>query len=159
MRLLVVNLRLGGGGGHFDWPHHLFFFANSGKTAAPYVLHSFLYINIALFQKNFSPRLSQLMSPGQVKWSYISNIYDCVVTTVFKVLISNFQKLIRSISTYKTFISEFSEAQYVCTYFDASWREKHDAGNIMLLAFLAKKLFEKAFFVKQKRYFDRPWHL
>ena len=57
--------------------------------------HAFPYINCATLKK-ISPRSSQVRSPGQAKWSYLENIYDCVVTTVFKVSICNFQELIKA---------------------------------------------------------------
>ena len=41
----------------------------------------------------------------------------------------------------------------ICTYFDASRRQEHDAAKIMSLALLVQKLFEKNIFAK-KRYFD-----
>ena len=49
--------------------------------------------------------------------------------------------------------SDIDLLRSICTYFNASRREEHDAAKNMSLAFLVRKLFAKPVFAK-KRYFD-----
>ena len=46
-----------------------------------------------------------------------------------------------------------------CTYFDASWRQEHDAAKNMSLTFLVQILFAKKNIFAKRRYFDLYWPL
>ena len=77
-----LNLRPGGGVG-------------GGGAAPPFFGYLFIH-QFRTLRENFGPRSSQVRLPGQVKWQYLHNLYDYAVTAVFKVLIWNFQELIRA---------------------------------------------------------------
>ena len=84
------NLRTGGGGRQFDHTTWFLRIAEKRRRCAPFLAYLFIH-QFCTLPQNFSTRLSQVGSLGQVKWPYLRNIHDCAVTTVLMVSLWNFQ--------------------------------------------------------------------
>ena len=90
-----------------DWEWRWRFGLNGSTARRPFFWHTLLYINFSPFQKISAQ--GRLRSRHQVRSSDSTskNIYDNAVTTVFKVSISNFQKLIRTSIPIKVYSRNF----------------------------------------------------
>ena len=76
-------------------------------------------------------------------------------------VISNMTYLVRHVTSRDLDLRSDSDIDLLrsnCTYFDASWRQEHDAAKTLSLAFLVRKVLAKKHFWK-KRYFDIYWPL
>ena len=74
---------------------------------------------------------------------------QCVSVAQTHRLICNMTNLARHVTSRDLDLRSNSDIDLLrskCTYFDASWRQEHDAAKIMPLSFLVQKLFAKKHF-------------
>ena len=104
----VKDIYLGPGGGSFC-PHQLSFreMRKNRVVQRRRLLHGFSCINFGTLPENFSPRSSQIMSPGQVKWPYPKNYLGFRREYSFWGINMKLSGVDKSTSVYKTYISEF----------------------------------------------------
>ena len=94
----------------------------------------------------FLPLTFDRIKIGRWGWS------QCVSLAQTHRLICNMPYLTRHVTSHDLDLKSNSEIDFLrlkCTYFDASWRQEHDAAKIMPLAILVKKLFAKSHFLQK----------